>query len=241
MKPKHIAIIMDGNGRWAQSRVLPRVAGHRRGVDAARTVVQRCIDLKIPVLTLFAFSSENWRRPPAEVKLLMSLLHNLLVHEIHELHANNVKLRVIGEVEGLVESLCKAIDQAHTLTAENTGLQLNIALNYGGRWDIVQAARALCTDVLSGAVNLHMVDEEMFGKYINLSDLPTLDLLIRTSGEQRISNFLLWQMAYSEIYFTPILWPDFSIYDLEQALEFFAKRQRRFGVVIDEYKRVENV
>ena len=231
--PKHIAIIMDGSGRWAESRMLPRVAGHPRGVDAARSTVQYCIDLNIPVLTLFAFSSENWRRPAAEVSLLMTLLQKLLIEEAHQLHSNNVRLRVIGDMARLAPALQTAIKEAQDLTAHNTGLRLNIALNYGGRWDIVQATRAICSDVNNGVVKAADINDELFGKYLTLGDLPDPDLLIRTSGEQRVSNFLLWQLAYTEIYFTSTLWPDFNNSDLDQALEFFAQRHRRFGLVAE--------
>lgn len=239
--PEHIAIIMDGSGRWAQRRMLPRVTGHHRGVEATRAIVQHCADLKIPALTLFAFSSENWQRPPTEVKALMSILQNLLENEVYELHSNNVKLRVIGELERLSVPLRQAIMTAQGLTVNNTGLQLNIALNYGGRWDIVQAARALCTAVIAGKENLSEMDESKFAQYVTLSELPEPDLLIRTSGEQRISNFLLWQLAYSELYFCDTLWPDFTAKDLDLALEFYAQRNRRFGLVGEQLKKVDNV
>lgn len=229
--PKHVAIIMDGSGRWAEKRMLPRVAGHPRGVDAARVTVQYCIDHGIKVLTLFAFSSENWQRPATEVKLLMSLLQKLLIEEAHQLHNNNVKLRVIGDMARLATPLQSAIQDAQNLTAANTGLQLNIALNYGGRWDIVQAATAICADVSKGSVAITDINDQLFAKYLSLQDLPDPDLLIRTSGEQRLSNFLLWQLAYSEIYFTDTLWPDFNRTDLDAALQFFAQRHRRFGLV----------
>lgn len=239
--PQHIAIIMDGSGRWAQRRMLPRVTGHHRGVEATRAVVQRCADLQIQALTLFAFSSENWQRPATEVKALMSLLQNLLENEVHELHNNNVKLRVIGDMTRIDAALQQAIMNAQNLTANNTGLQLNIALNYGGRWDIVQAARAMCNAVLHGEQNLDDFTEENFAQYTSLNDLPAPDLLIRTSGEQRISNFLLWQLAYTEMYFCSILWPDFTAQDLDQAIEFYSQRQRRFGLVSEQLKKVEHV
>ena len=229
--PKHIALIMDGNGRWAERRMLPRVAGYHRGVDAARATVKYCIDLKIGVLTLFAFSSENWRRPPVEVKFLMGLLQKLLIEEAHQLHNNNVKLRVIGDMTRLADTLQQAIVEAQNLTANNTGLQLNIALNYGGRWDIVQAAQKLAYLAKNCAIESTDIDEALFARHLTLSDLPEPDLLIRTSGEQRISNFLLWQIAYTEIYFSPTFWPDFTAKDLDLALEFFTQRQRRFGLV----------
>lgn len=232
--PKHIAIIMDGNGRWAQRRMLPRVSGHNRAVETTPLVVQRCIELQIPFLTLFAFSSENKKRPPTEVKLLMSLLQNLLTNEVHELHSKNVKLRVIGDIVGLAKPLQQAIETAHQLTANNTGLQLNIALNYGGRWDIVHAAQAIALAVQANEIAITDITEELFNSYTCLSDLPAPDLLIRTSGEQRISNFLLWQLAYTEIYFCDTLWPDFGATELDQAIEFFTKRQRRFGLIAEQ-------
>lgn len=232
--PKHIAIIMDGNGRWAQRRMLPRVSGHNRAVETTPVVVQHCIDLNIPILTLFAFSSENKKRPATEVKLLMSLLQNLLFNEVHELHSKNVRLHVIGDITALSKQLQQSIDAAHKLTSANTGLQLNIALNYGGRWDIVQATQSICTAVLAGEYNISDINEELFNKYVCLSELPAPDLLIRTSGEQRISNFLLWQMAYTEIYFSQTLWPDFAATDLDQAIEFFSTRQRRFGLLSEQ-------
>lgn len=229
--PQHIAIIMDGNGRWAERKMLPRVAGHHRGVEAARTTVQHCVDLGITALTLFAFSSENWQRPPTEVKLLMTLLQKLLVEEVNQLHSNNVKLRVIGDTARLNPNLQTAIFHAETLTLNNTGLNLNIALNYGGRWDIAQATKAICAEVLKGNLQLEDIDTNLISQYVQLSDLPEPDLLIRTSGEQRLSNFLLWQLAYTEIYFTATLWPDFAAADLDQALQFFTQRQRRFGLI----------
>ncbi len=229
--PRHVAIIMDGNGRWAQRRMLPRVAGHHKGVEAARKVVNHCVSLKIEALTLFAFSSENWLRPPTEVSILMAILQNLLMQDVHELHANNVRLRVIGNIDGLAVKLQDAIKTAHELTKDNTGLNLNIALNYGGRWDIVQAAQQLCTAVVQGQLGVEQINEDQFAKYVCLSELPEPDLLIRTSGEQRISNFLLWQLAYTEIYFTETLWPDFTTAHLDRAFEFYAGRERRFGMI----------
>lgn len=239
--PAHIAIIMDGSGRWAQKRMLARVTGHKRGVEATRAVVQRCADLKIPYLTLFAFSSENWQRPQAEVKALMTLLQNLLENEVHELHANNVKLHVIGDLARLSNALQQAIVQAQELTANNTGLHLNIALNYGGRWDIVQATRAICAQAIAGNIKCDAIDETLFNSYLSLNSMPAPDLLIRTSGEQRISNFLLWQLAYSELYFCNTLWPDFTAKDIDQALEFYAQRERRFGLIQEQTHRADYV
>jgi undecaprenyl diphosphate synthase len=241
LRPQHIAIIMDGNGRWAQRRLLPRIAGHNRGVEASRVIVQHCVEQKIPILTLFAFSSENWQRPATEVKLLMSLLQKLLMEEVQQLNTNNVKLRVIGELQTLAPALQQAIERAEILTVHNTGLQLNIALNYGGRWDIVQATRAIVAKVAAGALNSADIDESIMAAHMMLHDLPEPDLLIRTSGEQRISNFLLWQLAYTEIYFTNVLWPDFAVPDMQQALEFFASRERRYGLITDPAEQTEHV
>jgi undecaprenyl diphosphate synthase len=239
--PKHIAIIMDGNGRWAQNRMLPRVAGHHRGVEALRAIVQYCVDHQIPILTLFAFSSENWKRPVAEVKLLMSLLQKLLQDEVHQLHSNNVRLRVIGALEGLAPVLQEAIISAQQLTENNSGLQLNIALNYGGRWDIVQATKAICKLVLKQELKIEEINEATLAQHVMLHDLPEPDLLIRSSGEQRISNFLLWQLAYTELYFTNTLWPDFGVVDLESALQFYATRERRYGLVSQESEQAQHV
>lgn len=240
-KPQHIAIIMDGNGRWAQQRKLPRIAGHNRGVESLRTVVEYCAANEIPILTLFAFSSENWRRPATEVKFLMSLLNKLLLEEVHQLHSNNVKLRVIGDQQNLAPILQQAIHTAQELTINNSGLQLNIALNYGGRWDIVNATRAVCAQVVAGELQLDQINETTVAAKMMLHDLPEPDLLIRTSGEQRISNFLLWQLAYTELYFTPVLWPDFGVNDLQLALEFYAGRERRYGLVNDTTEQPEHV
>ncbi len=239
--PAHIAIIMDGSGRWAQKRMLARVTGHKRGVEATRAVVQRCADLKIKYLTLFAFSSENWQRPHAEVKALMALLQNLLENEINSLHSNNVKLHVIGDLARLSNAMQQAIVQAQHLTVNNTGLQLNIALNYGGRWDIVQATRAIAAQALAGTITIDSIDENLFGAHLSLGTIPAPDLLIRTSGEQRISNFLLWQIAYTELYFCNTLWPDFTGKDLDQALEFFTHRERRFGLTQEQMQKADYV
>lgn len=229
--PQHVAIIMDGSGRWAQKRLMPRVAGHRQGVEAARRTVQAAIDLQIPVVTLFAFSSENWQRPANEVKVLMDLLYKMLSEEVTELHKNKVKLVVLGDSSRLSAKLQLAIKSAEHMTADNTGLQLNIALNYGGRWDILQAAKHLHTRIAAGELSIDEATEQDFASGLSTAGLPEPDLLIRTSGEQRISNFLLWQLAYTELYFTDTLWPNFALEDLQKALEFYALRKRRFGMV----------
>jgi undecaprenyl diphosphate synthase len=227
--PRHIAIIMDGNGRWAEQRGKPRVFGHRAGVEAVRGVVEACAKQHVEVLTLFAFSSENWRRPQQEVSLLMDLFMTALGREVSRLHKNNVRLRVIGAVEAFSAKLQKRIQEAEQLTRDNSGLTLVIAVNYGGRWDIAQAARALTQRVQRGELALDDVTPERLAEHVQLHELPEPDLFIRTGGEQRISNFLLWQLAYTELYFTDTLWPDFGAESLGQAIDSFASRQRRFG------------
>ncbi len=228
--PRHVAIVMDGNGRWAQQRFLPRALGHRAGVKAVRRVVRACLDRGIQVLTLFAFSSENWRRPPGEVSLLMQLFLTTLRIEIRRLHKNSVRVRFIGERSALSESLQALMREAETVTAANTRLTLVIAANYGGRWDIVQAARYLADAVRQGELTPAQIDAKLLHSRLSLADLPEPDLFIRTGGEQRISNFLLWQLAYTELYFTDRLWPDYDATDLDLACAAFARRQRRFGL-----------
>jgi undecaprenyl diphosphate synthase len=227
--PRHISVIMDGNGRWAKQRHLPRFAGHQAGVEAVRSMVRSCGEKGIEVLTLFAFSSENWRRPASEVSLLMDLLMRALQREVRELHEHHVRLRIIGDREGFSERLQRQIAAAERLTQDNSGLQLVIAVNYGGRWDIVQAARKLARAVEAGSLRADEVRPETLSAQLCLHDLPEPDLFIRTGGERRISNFILWQLAYTELYFTDVLWPDFDRQALEAALAFFATRQRRFG------------
>jgi undecaprenyl diphosphate synthase len=227
--PRHIAIIMDGNGRWAKKRFLPRTAGHRAGVSAVRKTVEYCLGKGIEALTLFAFSSENWRRPPQEVSLLMELFVASLEHETEKLHENGVRLTVIGDRDALAPVLRERIAASEELTRNNSRLNLVIAANYGGRWDILQAARRLVEKAERGELSAAAVDANLFESHLALSDLPEPDLFIRTGGERRISNFLLWQLAYTELYFTPVLWPDFDEKSLDQALEDYAGRQRRFG------------
>ncbi|MEW8053382.1 MAG: isoprenyl transferase [Candidatus Thiodiazotropha sp.] len=227
--PRHIAIIMDGNGRWAKKRGLPRYAGHPAGVEAVRGVVEVCVELKIPVLTLFAFSSENWQRPQKEVNLIMDLFLRSLKKEIRRLDRNQVKLKVIGDRSAFADNLQQQIEEAERQTASNQGLLLQVAANYGGRWDITQAAKRLVEQVQRGEISLDQIDEECFSQNLCSADLPEPDLFIRTGGEQRISNFLLWQCAYTELYFTDLLWPDFNRKALEEALHDFSRRQRRFG------------
>ena len=227
--PRHIAIIMDGNGRWAQARGLPRIAGHRHGAEAARRAVTAAAELGVPYLTLFGFSSENWRRPSGEIHDLMGLLRHYLRGEIAELHRNGVRLRVIGELARLDPDIIEMIERAEAMTRDNARITVTIALSYGGRAEIVAAVRAIAQRVQSGSLAAAAIDEDCFTRYLFTAGLPDPDLLIRTSGEQRISNFLLWQSAYSEFFFTKTLWPDFSKHDLEEAIDEFCGRDRRYG------------
>ncbi|HEU5176284.1 MAG TPA: polyprenyl diphosphate synthase [Burkholderiales bacterium] len=233
----HVAIIMDGNGRWAQRRRLPRIAGHRRGAEAVRATVRACAERGIRYLTLFAFSSENWRRPAEEVALLMKLFKSALQNEVDKLHANGVRLRVVGDTSRFDPKLRKLIERGEELTAGNTALTLTIAANYGGRWDLLQAMNRLIKDHPSVEV-----EESLLAQYLAMSYAPEPDLFIRTGGEQRISNFLLWQLAYTELYFTDSLWPDFDGAALDQAIASYRGRERRFGRTseqLEEAKRPE--
>ncbi len=236
--PRHVAIIMDGNGRWARRRGMPRIAGHRAGVESVRRVVSACGDHGVEVLTLFAFSSENWKRPQQEVGLLMELFLTVLKKEVKKLHRNNVRLKVVGAREAFSEKLQERIRIAENLTRDNDGLTLVIAANYGGRWDVTQAARQLAEQVARGELKPEQIDERRLGEHLAVADLPEPDLFIRTGGEQRISNFLLWQLAYTELYFTDVLWPDFDREQFELALRSFAGRQRRFGRTGEQVERV---
>ena len=227
--PQHVAIIMDGNGRWARSRGMPRVAGHRASVKVVRKIVEDCAERKIKFLTLFAFSSENWLRPADEVGVLMGLFLDALVREVADLHRNQVRLRFIGDRESLGSELRQRMRDAETLTAANSGLGLMVAVAYGGRWDVTQACRSLADDAAAGRLNPAQINEEQIGARLALAGIPDPDLLIRTGGEQRISNFLLWNLAYTELYFTDALWPEFSPAHLQAAFEHFAQRERRFG------------
>lgn len=227
--PKHIAIIMDGNGRWADRRNLPRIEGHKAGVESVREVVELCGELKIQVLTLYAFSTENWKRPPFEVNALMRLLIDQLSEQTPDLNSKNVKINVIGDISRLPKRVINEIRNSVDVTKENTGLILNLALSYGGRQEIIKATRAIADDVKKGILNPDDIDEKVFAKYLYTSDLPDPDIIIRTSGELRISNFLLWQCAYSEIYITEVLWPDFRKKDFLLALISYQNRKRRFG------------
>ncbi|MGH8267575.1 MAG: polyprenyl diphosphate synthase [Steroidobacteraceae bacterium] len=228
--PRHIAITMDGNGRWAEAHRVTRAAGHRAGLTPVRMCVEECTRLGVGALTLFAFSSENWGRPAQEVGSLMGLFLEALDREIGELHRQGARVRFIGERRSLSVRLQARIAAAEERTAGNRGLALQIAVSYGGRWDIIQAAQNLARECSSGAMRPEDISEERFGEALALAGLAEVDLLIRTGGEHRISNFLLWNLAYAELYFTERLWPDFAVGDLQEALAFFASRERRFGL-----------
>ena len=229
--PRHIAITMDGNGRWAQARGLPRTDGHRRGIDAVKRTVEAAGRLGVEYLTMFGFSSENWKRPIDEVDDLMWLLRRFLQSETARLHENNIRIRVIGDRSTFSPDIVRLIDHSEEMTSENDGLHLTAALSYGGRQEIVAAARALAEDAVNGRVSPEDIDSDQFASYLTTSDIPDPDLLIRTSGEQRISNFLLWQIAYTELVFSEVLWPDFDREHLELAIREFNNRERRYGAV----------
>jgi undecaprenyl diphosphate synthase len=227
--PYHVAIIMDGNGRWAAQRGLPRGEGHRRGVEAVRRTVRAADDLGVGILTIFSFSSENWSRPRSEILDLMGLLRRFIRNDLADLHRNNVRVRIIGEREGLDPEIARLLDEAETLTVANTGLLLVVAFNYGARQEIASAARRLAEDVALGKLKPEAITADLLATRLHTSDIPDPDLLIRTSGEQRISNFLLWQAAYSELVFVPVYWPDFDRATLESAIAEYRTRERRFG------------
>jgi len=230
--PRHIAIIMDGNGRWAKRRLMPRVAGHRKGVEALRGVIRACAERGVSHLTVFAFSSENWRRPQEEVTLLMELFMRALENEVTRLHENNIRFRVIGDLSGFSGRIQNLIHDAETLTQNNTRLTFTVAANYGGRWDVVQAVRR----IMASGVAVEAVDETLLAQHLSVADAPEPDLFIRTGGEQRISNFLLWQLAYTELYFTDALWPDFDAQALDVAIASYRIRERRFGRTSDQVR-----
>jgi undecaprenyl diphosphate synthase len=227
--PRHIAIVMDGNGRWAKARLRPRSFGHNAGRKAVREVVEGCLRQGVEALTLFAFSSENWRRPDEEVGALMELFLRALDKEVDELHEQGVRLRFIGDLTAFNADLRQRMELAMARTADNLKLALNVAVNYGGRWDIVHAARQAAIAVAQGELRVEDIDEAQLGRWTSLAELPPLDLFIRTGGEVRVSNFLLWQLAYAELYFTDTLWPDFDQACLARAIEDFARRERRYG------------
>ncbi|MDX1497027.1 MAG: polyprenyl diphosphate synthase [Salinisphaeraceae bacterium] len=231
--PNHVAIIMDGNGRWAQQRNKKRTAGHRAGARSVRSIIEETYRQGIPYLTVFAFSSENWKRPADEVSTLMDLFMRALRREIKELHENGVRLRFIGNRSDFAPALQYEMQQAEALTGKNDRLFAQVAMGYGGRWDIVEAAKRFAEQVKTGEQEAQSLNEADFSSLLSLGDCPDPDLLIRTGGESRISNFMLWQMAYTELYFTEVLWPDFSGVEYQKALAWFASRQRRFGAVLD--------
>jgi undecaprenyl diphosphate synthase len=228
-RPRHIAIVMDGNGRWAKQRHRPRSFGHRAGQKAVRGAIEFCLKNGIEALTLFAFSSENWQRPKSEVSALMELFLKALDREVAELHGHGVRIQFIGELAAFAPALRERMLAAMTKTQGNSTLALNVAVNYGGRWDIANAAKNLARSVAKGDVDVDSIDESKLASYMSLADLPPVDLFIRTSGEQRISNFLLWQLAYAELYFCDTLWPDFDQSSLQDAVNDFAGRERRYG------------
>jgi undecaprenyl diphosphate synthase len=232
--PRHIALVMDGNGRWAKGRGLARHAGHQAGAETLRTLVAHAAALGIEVMTVFAFSSENWRRPKVEVKLLLQLFSDALRREARQLAANNVRLRIIGDLSAFPARLQTQIHESEALTQGSTGMLLQVAANYGGRWDILQAARRLAQTVAAGELAPEAVDEGRLAAELATAGLPEPDIFIRTGGEQRLSNFLLWQCAYSEIFFSPLLWPDFGPQALDEVLADFARRQRRFGMTAEQ-------
>ncbi|MEX6723936.1 isoprenyl transferase [Parapedomonas caeni] len=227
--PRHVAIIMDGNGRWAKRRLLPRALGHRQGAEAVRRIVQACVDLGVQYLTLYAFSSENWKRPTDEVEDLMGLLRHYLRNEVAELNRNNVRLRIIGERRGLAPDVVALVNESEGLTRNNTGLTLVLALNYGAQAEIAAAVRAIAAKVQAGVMPLEAINEQAVADHLLTVGIPDPDLIIRTSGEQRLSNFLLWQAAYAELVFVDCLWPDFDKAQLVEAIETFGRRERRFG------------
>ena len=238
--PRHVAIIMDGNGRWAVNRHLPRVAGHKSGVNSVRAIVEASAQLGIEALTLFAFSSENWQRPKKEVDTLMELFVTAIEKEAPQLHKNNVSLRFIGDRNAFKPKLQQKISEAESLTQNNTGLQLIVAANYGGKWDILQAVKSLASKVENNELKAEQITVDMINDHVCLNELPEPDLFIRTGGEQRISNFLIWQLAYTELYFTEQLWPDFDKNAFADALQAYAGRQRRFGLTGEQAVRQGN-
>ena len=230
--PRHIAIIMDGNGRWAAARGLPRREGHRRGVEALRRTVRAAGEIGVGILTIFSFSAENWSRPPSEIRDLMGLLKRFIRHDLAELHQNGVRVRVIGERHDLAPDIRSLLEEAEELTRNNTGLILVVAFNYGARQEIARAARHLAAEVVAGRLSIEAIDADRIGRHLDAPDLPDPDLIIRTSGEQRLSNFLLWQAAYSELVFVPTYWPDFDGATLRGAIDEYRRRERRFGGLI---------
>jgi undecaprenyl diphosphate synthase len=241
-KPNHIAIIMDGNGRWAKNKNQPRVAGHRAGVKTLRKLIEHAVKIKLKTMTVYAFSRENWQRPETEVNLLMELFMTALNSEVKDLHENDVCLKFIGDKTDFSDKLQKTIAKSESLTSSNSGLSLNVAANYSGRWDITQAVQAISKDITLGTIKAEELDESTIREKLCLADSedPDPDLFIRTGGEQRISNYFLWQLAYTELYFTDLLWPDFSADELDKAIDWFENRQRRFGKTSEQIEKFKN-
>ena len=239
-KPEHIVIIMDGNGRWAEKNDLPRAKGHKSGVKTLRNLIERAVQLELTMITVYAFSRENWQRPKQEVELLLDLFISSLESEVKDLHKNNIKLNFIGETDKFSEKLKKSMEESELLTSGNSKLTLNVALNYSGRWDIYNALLSIIDEVISKKLSINEIDEELINKKLSLADYDEPDLLIRTGGEKRLSNYLLWQIAYTELYFTDVLWPDFNADQFDLALEWYAKRQRRFGKTSKQIEKNEN-
>jgi len=229
IQPKHVAIIMDGNGRWAESKGKHRVFGHKHGVKSLRKTINFAVEQKIQALTIYAFSSENWKRPEKEVSMLMELFFTVLGSEVKTLHKHNIKLKIIGDVSGFSQRIQKKIAQAEKLTEQNTGLVLSVAANYGGRWDLTQTTKQIASLVKEGELTIDDITEDTLNKTLSLGELPAVDLMIRTGGDHRISNFLLWQLAYAELYFCDVLWPDFNADEFQAALDAFSGKERRFG------------
>jgi undecaprenyl diphosphate synthase len=234
--PRHLAVIMDGNGRWAKARMLPRIMGHRKGVQTVRLIVEECSRIGISYLTLFAFSAENWSRPKTEVRSLMTLLKKYIKMEVPRMMRNNIRFNVIGNRSDLPEDVALGLDDAMKATAANSGMTLTLALSYGSRQELLNAAKSVAADIQSGRISLDLLTEDSFSQYLYTTTLPDPDLLVRTSGEMRISNFLLWQLAYTELYFTEINWPDFNKNELYKALSDYQQRERRFGLTSDQLK-----
>ncbi len=239
--PKHIAIIMDGNGRWANAKGLPRAAGHRRGVETVRTMVQSCINLGVRYLTLYTFSTENWNRPQQEVTMLMRLMVKSLKKETDELNANNVKITTIGDTESLPDIVRKELNAAMNKTKHNKKLVLNLALSYSGRWEIVEAAKKIALDFAKGKISEDDINDEYMSKNLTTANMPDPDLMIRSGGEHRISNFLIWQIAYSELYVSKVLWPDFNCKNLVEAIQDYQNRERRFGLISEQISKTHKV
>ena len=239
-QPKHIIIIMDGNGRWAEQNGLTRSAGHRAGVKTLRNLIEYAAQLQLTTITVYAFSRENWQRPKKEVELLLDLFISSLESEVKDLHDNNIKLNFIGEIDEFSEKLKNSMNESELLTSKNSKLTLNIALNYSGRWDICNALLSIIDDITSKKITKNEINEELINKKLSLADYNEPDLLIRTGGERRLSNYLLWQIAYTEMYFTDILWPDFNTDQFDLALAWYAKRQRRFGKTSEQIGKNDN-